>query len=145
MPFSFHKLAIPAAKCPTRPLIAVIPVVSLIALVLIALSILGADASYDALGNDAEIVRLRRNISDLQQEKSEMAMAFKPGHPQMKLIDMRIVRARRDLVREPIPQMEKIRGNDIGMVFQKPSLRTRVSLSGNGQRSCSHRKCPSIR
>lgn len=58
------------------------------------------DASYDSLGNDSEIVRLRRSVSDLQQQKSEMSMAFKPGHPQMKLIDMRIARTRRDLVQQ---------------------------------------------
>ncbi len=59
-----------------------------------------SDAAYDSLGNDSEIVRLRRSVSDLQQQKSEMAMAFKPGHPQMKLIDMRIARTRRDLVQQ---------------------------------------------
>jgi len=40
--------------------------------------------------------------------------------PMGRITDGRILFRGRDLVREPIPQMEKIRGNDIGMVFQEP-------------------------
>jgi peptide/nickel transport system ATP-binding protein len=40
--------------------------------------------------------------------------------PMGRITDGRILFRGSDLVREPIPQMEKIRGNDIGMVFQEP-------------------------
>ena len=40
--------------------------------------------------------------------------------PMGRITDGRILFRGRDLVREPIPQMEKIRGNNIAMVFQEP-------------------------
>jgi capsular exopolysaccharide synthesis family protein len=77
------------------------------------------DASVDSLGNDEEIIRLRRAVSDLQQSRSELSLAYKPGHPQMTLIEMRIEQARRDLVAQ---QQRVIGARQVAIDQSKASL-----------------------
>ena len=82
----------------------------------------GVVRAVDGVGFSVEPGETLGIVGESGCGKSVTALSIMRLLPQPvgRITDGRILFRGRDLVREPIPQMEKIRGNDIGMVFQEP-------------------------